>query len=181
MKNQAGVRQLLSDAWAERRAGQYDEARALVDRAEQMCPTDAHALLGRVYHVRMQLASDHGLADEALRLCQRSLDYYRAAGDPQRIAHSMRHVADLERRSGRHASAARLYEEALDIYRGSDQTSALNLANLLRGYALALQETQQIAEATNCWKEARDLYDQLSISEGVHEADHMLEQLKERP
>ncbi len=94
----------------------------------------------------------------------------RASGEPLRLAHTVRHVADMEREAEDWPAALRDYAEALQLYRRSPETGKLDLANTLRGYALLLEALGARGEAGAMWVEARELYRGVGVQAGVDEA-----------
>jgi len=99
------IKQLLHKAWDKRRSKKYDEALDLVRKAQELSKADDYDSLGRVFHVYMQLEHDRGNFSTALNYCQTSLEYYKKTEDPSKIAHSLRHVADLQRELGQDADS----------------------------------------------------------------------------
>jgi tetratricopeptide (TPR) repeat protein len=84
-----------------------------------------------------QIEMDMGNAALALRHYGDAVDLRRTQGDPQAAGARFRHVADIHREQGQPVKAAPCYEEALALYRKPEQTRPLDLANAIRGYALA--------------------------------------------
>ncbi|MDH3652109.1 MAG: tetratricopeptide repeat protein, partial [Saprospiraceae bacterium] len=128
--------------------------------------------------VLMQFESDHNHTSKALELCQRSLDYYKKSEDPDRIADSMRHVADLHRRLGNSDDSERCYREAIGIYRRNADTNLGDLVNALRGFGLLLNKQVNKKEAIAVWREVKQLYFECHLHEGVEEATKNLEALE---
>lgn len=93
----------------------------------------------------------------ALRICDA----------PLKLAHTIRHLADLYRETGRRDESAKCYEEALAIYRGRDDTPRLDLANAIRGYAA-------LTDDAALWREALELYRETGVEAGVAEASRRL-------
>jgi len=173
------TKQLLNEAWDKRRSKKYDEALGLVRKAQDVSKEDDYDSLGRVFHVYMQLEHDQGNFSKALKFCQKSLEYYRKTEDPLKIAHSLRHVADLQREIGQDADSERNYREVIDIYRTNPKLNLGNLANALRGFALVLEQRDRIKEAIPVWEETKDLYQKCGIQAGVDEAEGKLESLRQ--
>ena len=94
----------------------------------------------------------------------------RQGGDPQRIAHRVRHLGDAYHYAGRAALAESCYVEALSIYRRHTQTGRLDLANAIRSFAVLKHEAGAADEAQRLWQEAHDLYVGLNVSPGVAES-----------
>ena len=168
---------LLVQAWEQRRLGNYQQTLALVQQVHENCAADDHLTLGRIHHIYMQVESDHGRLPKAREFCQLALSHYHDSGDPHKIAHCTRHLADLQRESGMPELAADNYRKALEIYRQQSGVSPLDLANALRGYGLLMINQEDKPFAISLWEEIRDLYSSLGLSEGVAEADEKLELL----
>jgi len=105
-----------------------------------------------------------------------ALDTYRTAarealtiGDALGRAHALRHVADLARELGDVDEARSAAAEAVEIYRPLGEPHRLDLANALRMFALAQDAKSE--DATETWREARDLYRSCGIAAGVIECD----------
>jgi tetratricopeptide (TPR) repeat protein len=98
----------------------------------------------------------------------------RAIDDRTLLAQALRHVSDMERERGKSDEAFMTGQEAVDIYRQLPDASQLDLANALRVTALALMDLGKPLEALPVLQEARALYRELQISEGVAECDSYL-------
>jgi tetratricopeptide (TPR) repeat protein len=94
-----------------------------------------------------------------------------------RLAHTVRHVGDIQRHERRYNLAAPCYEEALAIYRAHEETPQLDLANALRGFALLKEETGDAAGARLLWQEAKELYAAVNVEAGVVESARRIENL----
>ena len=152
------IKELLEEAWAKRREGKYDEARHLVKEAQGICKDDDHNFLGRIFHIYMQFESDQDNYSKALEFCQKSLWFYRKDKNLDKIAHSTRHIADLQRHLGQEADSEGNYREAIANYKGNSNTYKGDLANALRGFGLLLEKRGKIEEAIAIWKETKELY-----------------------
>ncbi|HKR64534.1 MAG TPA: hypothetical protein VJZ00_12450 [Thermoanaerobaculia bacterium] len=99
---------------------------------------------------------------------------HRESGNTDRLAHAIRHLADMHRRDGELALAEPLYVEALALYRANPATKKLDLANAVRPFAIlrGLQGAEE--ESRQLWTEARDLYAECGIEAGVAEATRRL-------
>jgi hypothetical protein len=58
-------------------------------------------------------------------------------------------------------AATPLYVEMLDLYRSSETTPPLEMANALRSAALHAERRNDVVEARKLWIEARSYYQQL--------------------
>ena len=171
------TKQLLKEAWDKRCSKKYDEAVGLLRKAQDLINEDDYDSLGRIFHVYMQLEHDQGHLSTALRFSQKSLEYYKRTEDSLKFAHSLRHVADLQREVGQEADSERNYREAIDIYRTHPKLNVGILANALRGYALVLEQRGKITEAISIWKKTKNLYKKCGVQAGVEEAEDKLESL----
>jgi len=138
-------------------SGMNDAAQAMIDAAYA-----ARARGDRAAGLRGYIA-----AAEALR----GLDA------PQRLAHTVRHVADIQRELGHHEAALANYTEALAIYRADAATGKLDLGNTLRGYALLMQDLGDRTAARALWAEAGELYEAVGVQAGIDEARRQVEAL----
>ena len=152
------IEALLSKAWDLRRNGKYSQVLSSLKAASQICRDDDFYSQGRIFHIYMQIEADQDQPKKALELCKKSLLFYRKTKDPQRIAHSVRHVADLETRLKLYQNAEGHYLEALQIYRNHENSGLMDLANALRGYAILLSLINKKEEAILTWKEAKEIY-----------------------
>jgi tetratricopeptide (TPR) repeat protein len=102
---------------------------------------------------------------------------YREANDLLAYAHTIRHIADIYQQENKSRDAKPLYEEALELYRGSLNTKLLDLANTVRPYALLIEEEGDVIAARKLWEEARNLYASLRLAQGISECSaHLLQQ-----
>ena len=90
--------------------------------------------------------------------------------DDLQRAYDLRHASDRARLEGRALEALADATEAVAIYEDLADRG-LDLANALRLRALALDELDQSGEAVLDWTEARRLYADLGVAEGVTECD----------
>lgn len=103
-------------------------------------------------------------------------DLYRSAArtaredqDEAGLALALRHVADLAREAGDADQSRQAALEAVAAYRRLQPPDPLGLANALRLQALA-----QPDGADTLWREARDLYREQGVAEGVAECEARL-------
>jgi tetratricopeptide (TPR) repeat protein len=178
MDIQQKISVLLQQAWDKRRAGKYDESLALLDQVEALCTESDERFWGRIYHIRRQLEVDQERHEQALPFAQLSVKHYQASGDNQRIAHAIRHLADLEQELGQFDTSEAHYREAIQGYINHERTTKSDLANCLRGYALLKEEQQDAELAKGLWEEVKTLYEACEIYEGVKEANKHLEALQ---
>ncbi|MGA8742357.1 MAG: tetratricopeptide repeat protein [Terracidiphilus sp.] len=106
-----------------------------------------------------------------------SAEIYRSLGNPLKAAHTVRHAADILREQNKPEQAASLYAESLAIYRTHKETSPLDLANAIRGFALLKEKTGDLEQAFRLWSEASELYGLTGIDAGVSECRARIESL----
>ena len=126
--------------------------------------------LGRFGHVQPNEEAKLACYVEAVAVA-------RECGDPKRLAHAVRHLGDVHRQAGRTADAKNCYDEALTLYRGTDSTPTLDLANAVRPMAILQAELGEHEAALALWREAKNLYSKVDIAEGVEEAERWMERL----
>ena len=115
----------------------------------------------------------------AMEKYQAGAEVLRSMNEPLRLAHTIRHVADIHRALERPDLAMAEYAEALSIYRRQPTAGKLDIANTLRGYALAMETLQQFRIARMWWTEARNLYGEVDVQAGVDEAERRIKLLDE--
>ena len=93
--------------------------------------------------------------------------------DELRRAYDLRHASDRARGEGRPVEALADATEAVAVYANLPDRR-LDLANALRLKALALDALDKPGEAILDWTEARRLYADLGVAEGVTECDGRL-------
>jgi hypothetical protein len=98
---------------------------------------------------------------------------------PLRLAHTVRHVADMQREACAMGPAKKNYAEALSLYRENPATGRLDLANTLRGYALMMEALGDRATARAMWAEAGELYHAVGVQAGIEEAARRVERLRQ--
>ena len=119
-----------------------------------------------------QEARDAGRIDEAVERQQEAVALLREDDDPARLAHAIRHVADILREAGDAAGASAPTAEMLALYRGLEDAPLLDLANAIRSAALQAEAAGQPDAAL--WREARDHYEACGIGPGVAEAERRI-------
>jgi hypothetical protein len=67
------------------------------------------------------------------------------------------------------------------LYRSSERTAPLDLANAIRPLAILKEGAGDIEEARRLWEEARDLYAAADVGEGADECSARLERLGHQP
>jgi tetratricopeptide (TPR) repeat protein len=148
------------------------EAVALARRAQDLLQ------LAKTLTALGQVERDLHHADEALQHYEEAAAIYRAADVPLKLAHTVRHVGDIYLDKGQLALAEPGYVEALAIYRAHPETSALDLANTIRGLALLKGDLGETQQAKALWEEAWELYASVNVEAGVAESRRRIELLK---
>jgi tetratricopeptide (TPR) repeat protein len=110
----------------------------------------------------------------ALELSKISLGYYEKSGNQQCIAHSIRHIADIQSGLKNDQEAEENYQKALSIYRENPETNTLDLANAVRPYGILLKKLGRADEARPLLLEAKKLYQEVGIQAGVDEMHSLL-------
>jgi tetratricopeptide (TPR) repeat protein len=169
------VEELLNRAAQARREERLEDARQ--DLAQALNLSREHG--NEIYRARAlkglgQIERDLGNGEAALELYERAAAIYRSAGHEPGLAHTIRHVADIQQELGRREVAEPCYREALAIYRRHPETSALDLANVIRGLAILTFDAGQTEETRALWGEARDLYAAADVQAGVNESSRRL-------
>jgi tetratricopeptide (TPR) repeat protein len=152
----------------EQRFGQArrDLAEAIQSSRKQNDRRRLARALGSLARIQRDLHND----EDSLRLYEEAGEIYRELKDRLKLAHTVRHEADILRHMKRFAAAATSYTEALSIYRAHPETPPLDLANALRGFALLKEAVDDTAEAIALWGEAGSLYAEVNVESGVAES-----------
>jgi tetratricopeptide (TPR) repeat protein len=168
----ASINNLLDRAAQARREKRPADARAvLVEAVAHARVSDAvPEILARALTALGQIERDLNHRDAALELYEEAAIIERQLNaDPLRLAHTIRHLADIHQDSARPAQAEPLYLEALAIYRVHPEANPLDLANAVRPLALLKETAGQYDQAEPLWDEARAIYSGLEIFPGVVE------------
>jgi tetratricopeptide (TPR) repeat protein len=120
-------------------------------------------------------------ADAARSHYEEAVAIHRAEGDAVKLAHAVRHLADVHREQGRAGLAESCYDEALDLYGGDARTTPLELANAIRGLALVKDGAGEAEQASALWERAKDLYAAAEVQAGVAESSRRLAALAAAP
>jgi tetratricopeptide (TPR) repeat protein len=175
MKTTEKIHELLKKGWEQRGSGNYKEASVILEEAKKICKKDDFESLGRIQHILMQFQADKDNFSEAQKFSKISLEYYKKSGNAIKIAHSQRHLADLQRELGMFRDSESNYRESIKIYLdNSDKTPLLDLANALRGFGVLLSSVKMDVEAKTIWAQVKSMYAKLNLPEGVSEADQYL-------
>jgi tetratricopeptide (TPR) repeat protein len=169
---------LIGMGYQARRENRHAEAlglfRAAVDRCRRL---NDRFLLAQSLTGLGQIERDLQNSDAALDRYQEAVEILRDLDCPIRLAHTVRHVGDIFRNREQLDLAAPCYAEALEIYRGHGETTQMDLANTLRGYALLKDGLGDRAAARAFWHEAGTLYAAVNVQAGVEESQRQLARL----
>ena len=167
----------INEARAFRKSGNQKSAMKTAELAMSLCRKSDFNSRGLVLAFLGQLQRDSDNFEKAIDLYNQALHEFTMAGSNFRIAHTIRHIADIQRHLGKFVQSEKNYEEAIIIYASSPDTNALDFANALRGYALLMENMQKIEKAKNTWKDARLQYEKSGIQDGVDECTERLSSL----
>ncbi|WP_115462187.1 tetratricopeptide repeat protein [Winogradskyella aurantiaca] len=177
MSRESRIHDYLTKAWQLRSTGDATSSKSTTDKAYELCRSDDNEFLGRIFHIYRQLEADTDNYDEALAHNIQSLTYYKASGNIDRIAHSMRHLADLQAQLKNYKEATKNYTSAIQLYEDNSNTCEKDLSNALISYAELLDLIGKKKETINQWTKALDLYQKIGFKEGMKLAEHKLTQL----
>jgi tetratricopeptide (TPR) repeat protein len=166
---------LLEHARIAKKENRLEEAAELFRKALTACvPSDSPALCATLYEELAYVERNLQDLNASLKLYRQASRVYRDLGNPLKVAHTMRHAADILREQKRQDEATPLYAETLEIYRKHKDTPPLDLANAIRGFALLKEDVGDRTEALSLWGEARDLYQLTGIEAGVLESSRRI-------
>lgn len=132
------------------------------DRAEQAAR----------YHAESERLRKAGDLDGALVRQRRAVALWRELGDNTRLAHAVRHIADLLVAAGRAAEASEPIAEMIALYARASEAPPLDIANALRSAAVQAEAIGDSDTAEAFWLKARQRYAAL---------DDMFEKLTGQP
>lgn len=162
---------LLQQAKEHRNDANYVTAQDLLIQAYNLCEPNNFNSLGKVYAFLGQLEQDHKAYNKALLMYNKALHAFQKSNDEEKIAYTVRHIADLHQELGQHQIAEENYQKALSTYRAYVNAPSLDLANTLRGFALLQEGVGNKPAAKEAWVEARTIYLNMDIQAGVEECD----------
>lgn len=173
---QENIHALVERVYTARRDSSPDEAHAYaIEAVEYARGANDPELLVRAIMAKGQCYRDEGRFEDAERLYVEAANICRRELVPELVtAHVIRHLGDVTAELGRFGMAQTHYEEALDLYRDIPGVPPATLANAIRPLARLHDRLDDHAEAVACWREARDLYEQASVSSGVEECTRRL-------
>jgi tetratricopeptide (TPR) repeat protein len=173
------VQELIHAGYQARRENRSKDARGLFVQAAELAEAAGDEGL-KVDALRgwANSESDLGRLDEASERYAEAVAILRKMDDPLRLAHAVRHLADVRRKQGRVDDARACYEETLAIYGGNAATAPLDLGNALRGYGLLLEDLGDRAKAKEVWEDVLRLYTEVGVQAGIDEATRRVAALK---
>jgi tetratricopeptide (TPR) repeat protein len=120
--------------------------------------------------IEAKSARRQGRLSDATALYEEAAQSFQAEDQPARWAHALRHAAEFALRAGDSVTGLREAQIVVEYYRGAPPTT-LEMANALRVMALAEAAAGEKDSAMEHWSEARVLYRDAGIADGVLEAD----------
>lgn len=120
--------------------------------------------------IEAKSARRQGRLSDATALYEEAAESFQAEQQPQRWAHALRHAAEFAVKAGDCATGLREARIVLEYYRSTPPAS-LEMANALRVMALAEAAAGERDNALMHWNEARDLYQDAGVADGVVEAE----------
>jgi len=169
------ARELISAGYQARREERAEDAKALFIKAFEDSGSDderVNALCGWA-----NSESDLGRFAESAERYAEAVALLRSLDEPLKLAHTVRHLGDVQRRAGQLAEALPCYEEALGIYREHPETVPLDLGNALRGYGLLLEAMGDPGRAREVWAQVLGIYREVGIQAGIDEAERQTSRL----
>jgi tetratricopeptide (TPR) repeat protein len=168
----------IAQGYKARSDGRLEDAKQHFSESVALCrDTGSQTTLARSLTGLGQIERDLKNKAAALQHYAEAAAIYRSLPDPLRLAHTIRHVGDILRGSGAIEQARPHYEEALAIYREHGETSVLDFANAIRGFALLREDAGETMQARLLWQEAKGLYEAAKVQPGVQESDSHLVRL----
>ena len=165
---------LIAHGYEARRTGNPELAKRHFSEALERCDGSVPGVRARALTALGQVERDLKQTESAIAHYEQAAEIYRANSDALRLAHTIRHVADILRGSARQAEALPLYEEAMQIYRAHPASPPLDVANALRGFALLKDDLGDREDGRSLWLEARKLYAAVQVQAGVEECESRL-------
>jgi tetratricopeptide (TPR) repeat protein len=178
----ADAETLLAEGYRARREGRSGDARVqFAEAVEQARRAGDRAPLALALAGLGQIERDLGQTGAALECYGEAVRILRTLDLPLRLAHTVRHEGDILQGAGRPGAAIPCFVEALDIFRKHPETPPLDLANTLRGFALARSAAGARKEAVLLWQEAGEIYAAAGVEAGVSESERQVAQLRAHP
>ena len=120
--------------------------------------------------IEAKSARRQGRLSDAKALYEEAAESFQAEQEPARWAHALRHAAEFAIKAGDNQTGLREALAVLEYYR-SCPPATLEMANALRVAALAAAAAGESLSAREHWSEARVLYADAGVADGVAEAD----------
>jgi hypothetical protein len=120
--------------------------------------------------IEAKSARRQGRLSDAKALYGEAAESFQAEQQPARWAHALRHSAELAIRTG-DPSGGLVEAQAVIAHYRSSPPSSLEMANTLRVLALAEAAIGERDRACTHWSEARALYVDVGVADGIAEAD----------
>lgn len=120
--------------------------------------------------IEAKSARRQGRLSDATALYEEAAESFQAEEQPARWAHALRHAAEFALRAGDCTTGLREAQVVVHYYRSS-QPTPLEMANALRVLAMAEMAAGERDSAVAHWSEARDLYTDAGVVDGVNEAE----------
>lgn len=180
MNREVQINEYLDNAWFLRSRGEYIKSKKHLKSALDLCQDNDFSYLGRINHIYMQYEADHQDFEKAIHFCQIALSYYRKADIPDRIAHSMRHLADLQLELNLLDESKQNYLEAIEIYNKLKESNDGDMANALRGYCNCLERTGLFDQCVDFWRRILIIYEENNFQSGIKEAKDKIARLEKK-
>ena len=180
MEREAKIQSYLDKAWSFRRTGNFEMSKMNLINAHELCNDKDYMLLGRVFHIYRQYEADNKNYEKALVFNNTSLSYYKKSLNLDRIAHSLRHIADLQVKLNLFNRAKENYTKAIELYMKSSESNDKDLSNALRGFAGLLELIEQYPQAIQVWNKILILYEKFLFKMGTIEVKEKIMNLKNR-
>ncbi len=165
------VQALAAQAAAARKENRLQDALRDMTQVVSICREEGdEALLARALPGLGQIERDLEDTGNALAHYSEAAELHRAQGNSRRLAHTVRHIADIHLDAGELEQAGPLYEEALEIYTNDPAAQPLDFANCIRGFAIFNEKSGSKEKALLLWKEAQGLYEAVGVEAGVQES-----------
>lgn len=126
--------------------------------------------------IEAKSARRQGRLSDATALYEEAAESFQAEQQPARWAHALRHAAEFAVKAGNCATGLREARAVVEYYR-SCQPTTLEMANALRVLAMAEMASGEKDHAAAHWNEARDLYEDAGVADGVVEAERRVAML----
>lgn len=126
--------------------------------------------------IEAKAARRQGRLVDATALYEEAAESFRTEKEQARWAHALRHAAEMALRAGDGGKALQESQAVLEYYRSSPP-GTLEMANALRVAASAEEAAGELDAALMHWSEARSLYNEAGVVQGVVEADQHVQML----